>query len=282
MQKNHYLKKNKYKLIIFISPIFMYFLVCKAKPSLCFNAINNYNIYHKNKIFHVEKFVGEKLQYKIYWSVIHAANAGLSVERLDHNKVRLKLWAKTAPVVKWIYPATDLVYSIVKVPGPIPIHYHKDSKEGWHPRTIIDVLFKNNKCIYYKDKKLKNVLMLKGDVQDPLSAFFVFRCLNFSHSPVHIMMTDGRHIVNGEIYVLGRQVVTTPAGKFKTILIEPRLHGLKGVFRKSPDAKILVWLTDDKWHIPVKMTSKVIVGHFTAELVSYSLSFLEKRNKGAK
>ncbi len=273
----------KYQIKIFIILLFLYFIV----NILLFlpynlNAINITNKFNtpSTQIFHVERFIGERLQYKIYWGFIHAADAELSVEQLATNKIKFYMWAKTAPVVRWIYPAKDVVCSTVKVPGPQPIHYHKDSKEGWHPRKIIDVIFKNKRCFYYKDKKLKNTLILNNIVQDPLSAFFVFRCLKFSHSPVHIMITDGKHIVQGEIYVLGRQIITTPAGKFKTILIEPRLHGLRGVFRKSPNAKILVWLTDDKWHIPVKMKSKVIVGHFVAELTSYHLSVLEQKNLG--
>ncbi len=265
----------KYKKIIFIILVLFYFL--KSSNILAFNYKFKYNISTNNKIFHVEKFVGEKLHYKIYWGFIHAADAGLCVQQLNSNKIKLYLWAKTTPVVRWIYPARDIVYSIVEIPGPKPLHYHKDSKEGWYPQKAIDVIFKHNKCFYYKNKKLKNSLTLRGIIQDPLSAFFVFRCLDFSHSPVHIMMTDGKHIVNGEIYVLGRQIITTPAGEFRTILIEPKLHGLRGVFRKSPDARILVWLTDDKWHIPVKMRSKVIVGHFSAELTSYKLPPLEQK-----
>jgi len=266
------MKNKPNKIIIFIIIILSYFYCIKPSCSLAFNNTLKYNISVNNKIFNLKKFVGEELHYKIYWGFIHAATAGLSVQKINNNKIKLYLWAKTAPVVKWIYPARDIVYSIVNIKGPKPLHYHKDSKEGWHPRRIIDVIFRDNKCFYYKNKKLKNILDIKQGVQDPLSAFFVFRCLDFSHSPIHIMMTDGRHIVDGEIYVLGRQIVTTPAGRFKTILIEPKLHGLRGVFRKSPDAKILVWLTDDKWHIPVKMQSKVIVGHFVAELVSAKFS----------
>ncbi len=273
----HYQIK-KFFILLFFYFIFIFNIFSILDATIQPKILKSVNNKLNTKIFHVEKFVGEQLQYKIYWGFIYAADAGLNVNKINKKMVKFCLWAKTAPVVKWIYPARDVVCSTVIIPGPKPIHYHKDSKEGWRSRKIIDVIFKNNKCFYYKNKKLKNILEIKNPVQDPLSAFFVFRCLDFSHSPVHIMMTDGKHIVQGEIYVLGKQTITTPAGKFKTILIEPKLYGLKGIFEKSPNAKILVWLTDDKWRIPVKMSSKVIVGHFCAELVSYKLKETEEKD----
>ena len=41
-----------------------------------------------------------------------------------------------------------------------------------------------------------------------------------------------------------------------------------GVFRKSGDAKIELWLSTDHRRLPLKIRSKVIVGRFEGELVS--------------
>ncbi len=220
----------------------------------------------------VSSLQGEHLNYRLYWGFIPAATASLTVTKSGDNCLKFDLYAQTLPVVRWIYPVRDVVTSVVTVPGPVPVHYHKDSKEGWRARKIVDVVFKDGMCFYYRDGRLKKKLKLNGVVQDPLSAFFVFRMMNFKHSPVDIRMTDGKRIVTGKIYVLGKQIITTPAGTFKTIVIQPKLHGLKGVFEKSPHSKVLVWLTDDKWRIPVQMQSKVIVGHFIAKLVSAKLA----------
>ena len=50
------------------------------------------------------------------------------------------------------------------------------------------------------------------------------------------------------------------------MLVEPKLEGIGGVFKKSPGARVLIWLTYDARRLPVKLQSKVAVGHFTAEL----------------
>lgn len=58
-------------------------------------------------------------------------------------------------------------------------------------------------------------------------------------------------------------------GTFDTYLIEPNLKDVGGVFKKSRDAKIKLWITADHRKIPVRLKSKVIVGSFTGDLVSF-------------
>jgi hypothetical protein len=51
--------------------------------------------------------------------------------------------------------------------------------------------------------------------------------------------------------------------------VEPQLKHIGGVFKKSKDARLQIWVTTDKRHLPVRIKSKVIVGSFVAELVSF-------------
>ena len=63
---------------------------------------------------------------------------------------------------------------------------------------------------------------------------------------------------------MGRETLKTPAGTFDTIIVEPVLEGVGGIFKKSPGATLRVWLTDDAYRYPVKVKSDVAVGSFTA------------------
>jgi hypothetical protein len=58
------------------------------------------------------------------------------------------------------------------------------------------------------------------------------------------------------------------SGTYDTYLIEPEIKHIGGVFEKSKNAKIKLWVTADKRKIPVKIKSKVVVGSFVGELVS--------------
>ena len=68
--------------------------------------------------------------------------------------------------------------------------------------------------------------------------------------------------------VVRRETIRVPAGTFDTFLIEPDLSHVGGVFEKSPDAKIQLWVSADSRRLPVRLKSKVIVGSFSGELVS--------------
>ena len=50
--------------------------------------------------------------------------------------------------------------------------------------------------------------------------------------------------------------------------MEPDTKDLAGVFKKSKGAKLFIWVTKDAQHLPVKISSKVFIGSFTAELTS--------------
>ena len=64
-----------------------------------------------------------------------------------------------------------------------------------------------------------------------------------------------------------REVIETDAGNFVCFLVEPLLKG-EGIFKQK--GRLKVWLTDDKFKIPVQMTSEVVVGHITTELEEIS------------
>jgi hypothetical protein len=81
-------------------------------------------------------------------------------------------------------------------------------------------------------------------------------------------VTDGKKCIIGKATVIKRETIKVEGKTYDTYLIEPELKHIRGVFKKSKNATIQVWVTTDKRHIPVKIRSKVVVGTFVGELVS--------------
>jgi hypothetical protein len=50
--------------------------------------------------------------------------------------------------------------------------------------------------------------------------------------------------------------------------MEPELKEIGGLFKKSKNAKIQLWVTADERRLPVKIASKVSVGSFIGELMT--------------
>ncbi len=103
---------------------------------------------------------------------------------------------------------------------------------------------------------------------DQLSMIFYLRLLPYGEGTKFTLRNqadpDDNPII---IRVLKKERLKVPAGTFETWVVELHLVTDSGVFKKGGDNRI--WLTADERHIPVKLSSKVGLGSFQAELVSY-------------
>ena len=70
------------------------------------------------------------------------------------------------------------------------------------------------------------------------------------------------------VRVLKKERLKVPAGTFETWAVELGLTTDSGVFKKGSDNRI--WVTADERHLPIKLSSKMGLGSFQAELVRYS------------
>jgi hypothetical protein len=82
--------------------------------------------------------------------------------------------------------------------------------------------------------------------------------------PFHVLA--GRRLAQVSVEVVGRETVSTSAGKFSAVKVRVPT-GFSGKFsEKNPT---YVWLSDDARRIIVRITTDFSVGHATAGLVSY-------------
>jgi hypothetical protein len=142
--------------------------------------------------------------------------------------------------------------------------YHKIHKE--QIRDSKDPKSKKKMVTTYTDDV--SISLLPGTL-DPLSVFYYSRLIQLNeNTEIRRPVSDGKKCVIGYAKVIKREKIKVTSGKYDTYLIEPDLKHIKGVFEKSKNAKIKLWVTADERQIPVKLKSKVIVGSFTGELVS--------------
>ena len=65
-----------------------------------------------------------------------------------------------------------------------------------------------------------------------------------------------------------KEKVNVPYGSITGNDVIPDMKHLSGVFTKSPKGILRVWYSDDERRIPVRISSKVVVGSFTAKLIN--------------
>lgn len=218
---------------------------------------------------------GEKLSYNIYWTFVLAGSATL--ETLETGPVEgrealhFRALARSTPFIDTFYKVRDSIESWVDPAMTHAILYRKDQSEGDYVRNYL-VRFDTNGNVAYRYSKgaLKNAVSIPSGTFDPLSMLFLFRTKTLYQGFEFVApVTDGEKSITGTAKVLRRERIKTPAGEFDTLLVEPDVRNIGGVFRKSPDATLQVWITNDARRIPVRVKSKVVVGHFSMELTGY-------------
>lgn len=220
---------------------------------------------------------GERLSFQITWGFIPAAYVSLDVVPLGSvagdDTIRgaayhFVLDARTLPVVDLIYKYRERVDSYVAADVQHSLLYKK-VQESRHPRDIV-VQFDWEKGV----ARLANYgeatapIPLQPGTLDPLAALYYVRTqLLGENFNLEQWVTDGKKLSRGQARFVRRETISIRGKTYQTIKIEPDLRDVKGVFEKSPGAKMFIWLTDDDRKILVKLKSKVVVGSFVAELI---------------
>jgi len=249
----------------------------KKKFSLIIGASLYFLAYNSNFVLsqeHITAFYpGEKLTYRLKWGYISAGESTLEV--LPNTTIgstptfHFQLKAKTNAFIDRIYYVRDQIDAYAAIDMSRSIHYKKKVREGRTKRDIVvEFDWKNQQAIYSNFNKEKPPIEISKTTFDPLSAFYYVRMFDpYDADLVSASVTDGKKCVSGRVKYIKRESIKVPFGTFSTWLMEPDIKDVGGVFEKSKNAKIQIWVTDDERHIPVLLKSKVIVGSFYAELI---------------
>lgn len=212
---------------------------------------------------------GERLEYRVRWGVLSVARAALEVELASEGVVLLRATARTRGWIDPLYPVRDLVESTVEPAGLRPLRFFKQTREGRGKAEEVTVEFDLRAGVarYVEDGAPRPPLSLPAAFQDPLSCIYAYRMLApGAGGEVALEVTDGKRVVAGAFREVGRERVRTPAGSFATVVVEPTIEGIGGVFRRSEKKALRIWFTDDELRRPVRFYTEVAVGSFTMEL----------------
>ncbi|MCU0857281.1 MAG: DUF3108 domain-containing protein [Pontiellaceae bacterium] len=217
---------------------------------------------------------GEKLTYSLGWQFItvgYATTEVLADEEINGRKVRrFRMTARTGAVADRIFKVRDTLTSLTEYDVCRSLRFSKIQCEGKTKRNESLEFDWETLTVHYhealKGKRVSTPILEK--TLDPLSAFYFVRLQLFDiDSVIRGPLTDGKRCKMAEIRVTAREQIKVNGKKYDTFRLVPDLKDVGGVFEKSKDAEMTIWVTSDHRHIPVKMTSKVIVGNFVAELM---------------
>jgi hypothetical protein len=261
------IKTMKRKIIAFITFI------------LCFNLVlaQSGNRYVQNEAFGY----GEKLQYKV--GMISGPLKGIGgsggiainkdIKQFTNSKnekrdcYEILFWVDSEGLIDAIYSVHDKYRTFVDVAGIFPYEFQQKIREGSYKRDFKATFDQINNLAIVEDKRYK----IEDNVQDILSALFYFRTFDLS-TKNNADIIELANFYKDTTYklpvkIIKREIIKVPAGKFKTILVQPIIA--EGSLFKFNNT-ISIWITDDSRKIPVKVATSIVIGDVGAELVKYS------------
>lgn len=218
---------------------------------------------------------GERLDYALRWENVPAGTARMavsSIKTINGEKVyHFVLTAQSNAFIDLFYKVRDRIDAYADLAMTCSQHYEKKQHEGRHKKKIVVTFdWTHGRARYSSRGKARGTIALQKGSFDPLSAFYFSRTIDLEVGRhLERPITDGKKNVIGRLKVIRRETITLQSGdRYDTYLVEPELNHVSGVFKESKDARIRVWVTADERRIPVKVMSKVVVGHFIGELTS--------------
>jgi hypothetical protein len=219
-------------------------------------------------------YPGEKLTFVLKWTIIPAGESVLEVLPMETiNGVKayhFLLTAKSNAFIDAFYKVRDRIDAYANTEMTHSMLYKKKQREGKsHRDIVVNFDWQNSKAQYTNFEEVLPPIDIMSGSFDPLSAFYFVRFFDFQGiSKIERPVTDGKECIIGKLSVIKRETIQLKNNTYDTYLIEPEVKHIGGVFEKSKDAKIQLWVTADKRRIPVKIKSKVVIGSFVGELIS--------------
>lgn len=217
---------------------------------------------------------GEELVYRLKWLFIPAGEAALRVLPVERTggkpAYHFLLTARSNAFIDPFYMVRDTVNAWADMAVSHSLGYEKHQREGRTHREVAVAFHWDLKQVVYSNfGRSRLPLPIRPGTLDPLSALYYIRGRELGVGDIiEKPVTDGKKCVIGRARVVGRETIRVAGKRYDTFRIEPELEHVGGVFEKSPNARILLWITADRYRIPVRISSRVAVGSFTGELVS--------------
>ena len=223
----------------------------------------------RNKAF----LAGETITYKVYYTLagvyVAAGEAvfNTSLEQVNNRPVyHITGDGKTYSFYDNFFRVRDKYETFIDTATMQPLKFLRNVDEGGY-KTYENVTF--NKAINTAIT-MKGVFKVPSCVQDVMSSIYYARNIDFSKLKVDDkipfdLFLDNQ-IYNIYIRYLGKEIIKTKYGKFRAIKFKPLL--IKGTIFEGGE-KMIVYVSDDGNHIPLRVESPITVGSIKVDMMNF-------------
>lgn len=222
-------------------------------------------------------WVGEKHVFEITYFGMSAGD--FTVEVMPHKVTNdrkvyhVKGVAVSSKVFSLFYRLNDTVESLFDYEGLFSHRFHILLDESKQTRDSLELNDTERKRTFYWNRwnhktrgysETKGFYPIEAFSQDSLSSLFYMRTLPLKDGDVYSfpVVSEGKSW-EGVVTVVRREVMSTPKGKVKCIVLKPDTK-FQGILQKRGDS--FIWVTDDERRFLVRLEAKVRIGTVVAQL----------------
>lgn len=216
---------------------------------------------------------GEEVKYKVFYTMAgiwtETGEASFVTSNSSYNgraAYHIVARGKTYSGFDWFFKVRDTYETYIDQEKMVPLRFKRDVNEG-KTKFKNDVTFNHDKRKATSDSKQFNI---EKCTQDVLSTIYFARNIDYdqysigSKIPFSLFLDNELHNIN--IKYMGKAKIRTKYGTFNAIKIMPQL--IKGNIFKGDDGMI-IYVSDDKNHIPLRIESAILVGSIKVDLMSF-------------
>lgn len=226
---------------------------------------------------------GEILSYRVHYGLIDAGEATIVVAkdtvRFNNSSCfHVVGTGNSKNAFDWFFKVRDRYDSYIDEETLLPHFFMRRVNEGGF---IINQDYRFNqtaKSVNVKRNGTDEARSTPGKVftvpnftHDILSAFYYARNLNLDGAKLGDIITIqtffDEELFPMKIKIVGKEVISTRAGKIRCIKIHPLIQQGR-VFKEEDD--LTLWVSDDMNRIPVRLQAEVLVGSIKMDLKSFS------------
>ena len=213
---------------------------------------------------------GEKLTFDLNYGFVTAGVAVMEIPRIKRISGReayhVTFEVNSVPSFDMFYKVRDRYETYIDVEGLFPWRFEQHIREGGYTRDF-SAFFDQRKGIAKTSEGEYEIPLYVNDI---VSAFYYARTFDYTNMKENDLV-NLKNFYKDRVYDLdvkyhGKETIEVPAGKFDCIIVEPLVKE-GGLFKH--EGNIIVWLTDDELKLPVKVRTKIIIGHVEAKLSTY-------------
>ncbi len=205
---------------------------------------------------------GETLDYTVTWMKVVGGTARMTIAPDGDAKWRITSVAKSGGGLARFIKVRDEIETIVDRSDFSTLRYTKKLDERGDKAEEVTTV--EDGIASRKRQKIRKIPVPRP-VYDPISIIYHFRTLELAPGKMYefTLISDGKlYTVHGR--VMKREKVTTPAGTFDALLVEPQMAS-GGVQREE---RLFIWYSDDERRLPLRIRTEVKFGSVTATLKS--------------